>query len=705
MGSTKSDSKTNSNQLADRIDQTKQAMNQLQGLINDETSDKLLTEHQQKATELEELKTEIGLQTTQQQTLLASKAEKTQQLQDLAPANELEIKKILPEIRATKKNLPMELPAEDMLLQDTDAAIALIDPICAQLVENNPLEKPQIYQEKLNLLNKVKTELEKEVRTKADVKLILQAIDEFPELKIKSSNSPGGFIHFLKLIKRNTDAWVDFQARHRNTFRTDPSPEEYKDLVNPLLKAITSENSDLIDFLSASRKNEENISTCNTARQNLLQIKAALVSNKDSKTRLEAELTALEDNLSKQAETLSNLAIESEQKSNEKEALKTQIQAITDAGNEILDELLAIFNSQPKLTHAENKAAQETNAGILTTINEALETLPADDELQQLVDLVTPFDETKSMSAKFTNYLEAKKNAGEQLETNKLANERLLARIDHREGLVINFRQKLESYLETRNRRYVLNDAILSIDGKYRTAFINVLFDKLDAYHASGNAQPVIRFISGNIDKFPGNNLQAILNKLTIELLDFDKQIPENFTDLPAAAEDTTNLHTDAAGLLLTLGDDRNEYVQNINNLYERIAHMREYGEKLDTEGNTCGIDVSKLADQLQTDVDHFVLAHKDASPNKASYTSFKTQFTARLHSQDDEMSKHREAWKPILANICIGIVSLGIAIGFKLIISKLSTGRASLFFDETARQEKIQSIDKSLQTLAAPAV
>ena len=693
MGGT-SDSKKN--ELANRIVQTKSTMAQLENLINEDATGKLVAEYQKAVTELQEQETEISLQTQQKQALLTTKTNKTKQLKDLVPANALLTQDILPAIQSMEIKPGMELPVADVLLQSTETAITLIDQICNKPVETNPLGKPQIYRDKQDLLDKVKNELEREVNTKADVKLILQNIDKFPELLANKPNSPGGFILFLTLIKRNTHDWEDFQARHQSNFRSDPTAEEYKALLTPLQQAIEDEKKDVADFLQATSQNEEKINTSNTAIQTLQQIKTTLLANTESKLQLETELNTLESNISKQSETIDTLTLESQQKTLEKNNLKAQMQAITNSGNQILDDLLGVFNSQPKLKPAEGKSTHEEKKHKLTAINEALDTLPTDDELQQLVDQVTPFDESKSMSAKFTSYLEAKKNALGQLETNRLANERLLARIYGREELVIEFRQKLEDYLENRNRRYAIT---LSIDGKLRTAFIEILLKKLDTYHLTGDKTPVIKAITTHISKFPGNNLQAILNKITIDLLDFDQQIPASFTDLPADAENLVTLHDNALGLITNLTDEQPKYVQDITNLYEQINHMRDYGTKLTEVNASCGVEVNKLADQLQADVDHFVLAHVSL-PTKESYANFKIQFTARLHSQDDAMNKHREAWKPILGNILIGVITLGVAIGVQLAYSKLSTGRAAFFFDETARQGKIQSVDKSLQQL-----
>lgn len=694
MGGT-SDSKTN--ELANRIVQTKNTMAQLESLINEEATGKLVAEHQQAVTELQELETGTSAQKLQQQTLLTTKTEKSTLLEDLALANALLIKDILPIIQLMDESPVANIPDEDTLLKDTDAAIALLEQISKAPAKTNPLHKPGYYTGINILLEAIKTLLE----SKADPLAILQQIEKHPNLQTSKPNSPTGFSLFLTLINQNQSVikyWTDFRARYDSRFSFNPSMEEYIEHRKPLLTAI-DQKKQVIDYdFNASTKNEEAISKFNTAIEQLNKIKTTLLANGDSKRQLETELNTLETNISKQSETINNLTLESQQKALEKNKLKEQMQEVTNSGNQILDDLLAVFNSQPKLEHAESKSTQEENEHKLTAINEALDTLPTDAELQLLVDQVTPFDESNSMATKFENYLEAKMNVQQQLKNNQLANERLLGRIDGREELLIEFRQKLEDYLKNRNRRYAISDA-LSIDGKLRVAFIGILLEKLDTYYLTGDKAPVIKAITTHISKFPGHNLQAILNKITIDLLDFDQQIPASFTDLPAGAEDLATLHTNAMGLLTNLTDDQPEYVQVMTNLYEQINHMRDYGTKLTEANASCAVDVSKLADQLQADVDHFVLAQATL-PTKASYTNFKIQFTARLHSQDDAMSTHREAWKPILGNILIGVVTLGVAIGIQLAYSKLSTGRAAFFFDETARQGKIQAVDNSLYQL-----
>ena len=697
MGGTP-DSKTN--ELANRIDETKNTMAQLESLINEEATGKLLAEHKKAVAELQELETETSLQTQQKQTLLTTKTEKTKQLEDLAPANALLTKEILPIIQSMNESPVANIPDEEILLQDTDAAIALLEEISKLPAKKNLLRKPDYYTGINILLEAIKTLLE----SKADPLTILQQIEQNPKLQASKLNSLSGFPLFLTLINQNPSVieyWTSFHARYDSRFSFNPSKEEYTEHLKPLLTAI-GQKKEFIDYdFIASTKNEESISKFNTAIEQLNRIKKTLIANGDSKRQLETELNTLESDISKQSESINTLTLKSQQKTLEKNNLRAQIQAIANSGNQILDDLLAIFNSQPKLEHAEGISTQEENQLKLTAINKVLDRLPTDDELQRLVDQVTPFDESKSMSEKFSSYLEAKKNAEEQLKNNRLANEGLLARIYGREELVIEFRQKLGDYLENRNRRYAISDACLSIDGDVRAAFIRILLEKLDTYLQTGDKAPLIKAITTHISKFPGHNLQTILNKITIELLDFDQLIPASFTDQPADAEDLLTLHTNAMGLITNLTDDQPEYVQAITNLYEQINHMRDYGTKLTEADASCGVDVIKLANQLQADVDHFVIAQdQNTLPTKASYANFKIQFTARLHSQDDAMNTHREAWKPILGNLLIGLVTLGVAIGIQLAYSKLSTGRAAFFFDETARQGKIQSVDKSLQQL-----
>jgi hypothetical protein len=135
------------------------------------------------------------------------------------------------------------------------------------------------------------------------------------------------------------------------------------------------------------------------------------------------------------------------------------------------------------------------------------------------------------------------------------------------------------------------------------------------------------------------------------------------------------------------------KYVDAIKLLYNQIDKTTELGD-----------DAKILANKLRADVDRFVIAHPNKLPDEKAYDHFKRHFTSRLHSEDEIMCKHRKAWKINLANFAIGLFTLGIAIGIKLIHSKINEGRCKFFFHETKREKQILSMEEMVHDIAAPA-
>lgn len=240
----------------------------------------------------------------------------------------------------------------------------------------------------------------------------------------------------------------------------------------------------------------------------------------------------------------------------------------------------------------------------------------------------------------------------------------------------------------------------------------------------------MLNTIHTGIVSFPGFHLKTLLNKFTVELFEFDALI--NPAPVPAApiaaadaiaepaAADIAEAEAVAAvvapiinpieNILVELANSENQahknYESSIRRLYANIDAMKSYAETLaNSPSKTTATD---LASHLRQDLDNFVLSRPENDPNAhARYQAFKTKFTAKLHSQDDCMSTLRSSGSKagaIIANLAAGIFTLGIALGIKLLVSKVSTGRFALFFDKTTIQQKIESVDQSMATLDLPA-
>lgn len=142
------------------------------------------------------------------------------------------------------------------------------------------------------------------------------------------------------------------------------------------------------------------------------------------------------------------------------------------------------------------------------------------------------------------------------------------------------------------------------------------------------------------------------------------------------------------------------EYVLRLETLWNAVEYMKAYGSTLpDTEQKSV-VDLSVgLVDKLN----QFITNNQYEVPEVEDFETFKTDFNRHLHSKDGEMSQHRDAWVPILLNIGIALTGLGaFIIGVQLVVSKLSTGRASFFFEKTNRQENIDEVQQSMDELSA---
>lgn len=261
-------------------------------------------------------------------------------------------------------------------------------------------------------------------------------------------------------------------------------------------------------------------------------------------------------------------------------------------------------------------------------------------------------------------------------------------RKEQRAILAKDLREMLDTYLNDRNKHYHAKDLLISEDRDLRNQFIKEIGDAenglLKAYIDSGESEAVLKKITAEVDKFPGVKMQATLSKIVVKLMEADAK-PEAIEDLPGEAE----------RILLTFETKEGrhiEYALKMRGLHEKIAGIKTYAETLSEHEK---IIINKLADDLKKDVDQFVYQNRDEIPGKEAYQKFKMKVKARLHSQDDVMSEHR-SWPTVVANILLSLATIG-----KLIYSKVTTGRASFWFDKIEAQKEIEvPVDETLEEI-----
>lgn len=279
---------------------------------------------------------------------------------------------------------------------------------------------------------------------------------------------------------------------------------------------------------------------------------------------------------------------------------------------------------------------------------------------------------------------------------------------DIRFNLMDSLSVQLQNYEDNRQKRYQVKDAFSNNDRELRSAFIGELLMQMATFVNSGSSAELLKLIQDRKEEFPGIYLQSILNKITVQLMDYDSAPNQfqNAADFDADDAAFNALNDQALQILENLDRDVPQnlnYYNGVQNLYSKIDVMRNYGNSLSNQ--THKDSILKLSKELRSDVNQFVIARQQPGHNdEVLYNQFKTKMTARLHSQDNVMNKLGGQAAKIIANIAAGVFTLGIAIGIRLLYSKIKYGHATFFNDKTPIQKTLDSLEKGVETVAAPA-
>lgn len=335
--------------------------------------------------------------------------------------------------------------------------------------------------------------------------------------------------------------------------------------------------------------------------------------------------------------------------------------------------------------HQESQEKQQTVTSTLERIQRSFATLPKTSEFEDI--------HLQFANEKLEGIKKLTQEVEEQLSQSQAANQGLLQRIEERKTVVNNLLlPKLDAYCETKIQQHTIKK-MLHNDVE-RFDFIANIKDELANYIVSGDNASVSALIEAHKKRFPGIHFQTILNKITVELFDLSQKVPQNYNQEHPVNIDVIARHQQALEILLSKKAVQSNYVMAIDKLFALINDMAEKWP-----------ETKRLTDKLRQDIDCFVISHPSTIPDEKAYNQFTALFTARLHSEDDELSRHRAAWKANFANIMIGVFTLGIALGIKLVHSKWSEGRYSLFFDKTRRQQQIASMEEIVeQSMTSPA-
>ena len=146
-------------------------------------------------------------------------------------------------------------------------------------------------------------------------------------------------------------------------------------------------------------------------------------------------------------------------------------------------------------------------------------------------------------------------------------------------------------------------------------------------------------------------------------------------------------------------------------NLFASIQNMKQYGESLSERGVSKGFQVKKLANQLDQQLEKFLLDSVKKPPKPAEVTKFKADFKKLLHSKDDEMHRHREIWKPIVGNILLALSGVMLLIIIAKVVSHLVDAainkkqpsfNQAFFNAKTKTQELGDEVDQSINEITS---
>lgn len=332
-------------------------------------------------------------------------------------------------------------------------------------------------------------------------------------------------------------------------------------------------------------------------------------------------------------------------------------------GNLLMDKLIAVFTDLE--SNAQVFAKNELQERI-ENHNKSVQKLADTEQSFTVLSMDYALDDTDLafLSLKLTTLKSLKETVAKQLKQSHAATSKLLGRIEERRRVVEQFKkQDLEDDLKT----------------------------ELDAYADSGDSAGVLKYLLKQSIQSSSIKRSSLLNTMTAELMDLDQKVPTNYQDEIQEIE-TDKVRLQRVQAILNhyrVDSHKSSYPQAIDDLYQLINKMANTWKQ-----------TTPLTIKLTHTLSSFVLKHPEKLPTRDDFNQFKKHFTARLHSQDNLMSKHRSAWKGHLANFFIGLFTLGIALGIKAIYSSIKEGKSTLFFTETKRKKYLSTIDEHAKTI-----
>ncbi len=643
------------------------------------------------------------VKTEEKITVLKEEKSKFEILRDTAEAQLSPLKE---SINSIAPQISQKIIEHASLQEKYDALVLQIMAISADIQTNQEkktenTEHSMDYEKLRARLPQIQTILTTDLESTAKKpKVSFKEIDLIMDPENKSTKAHRGFFELLKALDKSIiPQWSDYLEKQQSLLKANPTPIEFKKIINALLQLIdikipviaqaiqqNTEKNTLLDENTV--KLQADTLVIDTELQPVFNQKSQLEIEIATFNTLTTNITRLEKDRDAAVVEIERLDKERHSLENSNYVLKQQIEIIADLSSlqtlvgEVLDNT-SISALSPAVTRL--KIASDLLSQKIITTSTAIDKLEETTLVEAYQSNITAINKMQGTINQKMEQLS--KDAAVQQDQIDQALKKT-----HREALVGDTKSALDNYVVKRTSKYYIKDFFSSKDKDARETFIDRLQCELNRYNETGDSVAVLKTIRDNITKFPGKHLKPILNTITASLFDANDYTTAN----DSQGYQKTERHEAAQTALKSLDDKDPIYTQLMNNLYEKIEQMKRYGFELTKNKDTCGIEVSNLAEKLSADTDQFILSNKHGEnpslPIQQKYDEFREKFMARLHSKDDVMYEHRNKWLQIVGNIALILLVIP-----QLIYSKCRTGQCSFFFEKPKQLKLIDAIDSEL--------
>lgn len=259
--------------------------------------------------------------------------------------------------------------------------------------------------------------------------------------------------------------------------------------------------------------------------------------------------------------------------------------------------------------------------------------------------------------------------------------------------LVRSINHRMNTYLENRHERHKIKDRFFKSTRQQRIQFVAEFANLMKAYVLDGNEQSLLNVLYFAGRKTASNQFKSLVNGFYVELLDMQRQGKAQDQDV------------DPETVLTEMDATHPDMVASLRGLYGDIDLLSTHAANLGSKHAKDAGKLKALSVNLKDELDRFVRSKPANSKDCAVlYQSFKEAFCARLDSHANIVEKHKVLW-PIVVNILVGVFTVGIALGIKLIHSRKTTGKFNLFFSQSSPlQKNVDRIEKKAANIPVPA-